>query len=103
MSLQEIVLERQMKNNINRANNFDLANIDKSVNASEKQINDIKYIDGKIGIDSLPPALAETCRMRLAYPDVGLEALGALFEPPISKSCINHRMRKLASIATKIQ
>ncbi len=103
MSLQEIVLERQMKNRINRVNNFDLANIDKSVNASEKQINDIKYIDRKIGIDSLPPALAETCRMRLAYPDAGLEELGKAFDPPISKSCINHRMRKLASIATEIR
>lgn len=102
LALQEIVLERQMKNDVNRANNFDLANIDKALSASEKQIDDIKYIDAKIGIDSLPPALAETCKMRLANPYVGLEALGKMFEPPVSKSCINHRMRKLASLALEI-
>lgn len=102
LSLHEITVERQMKNNLNRVNNFDLANIDKKVMASEKQIQDIRYIDSKIGIDNLPPNLAETCRLRLMYPDVGLEELGGLFEPPVSKSCINHRMRKLSAIATEI-
>ena len=102
LALQEIITERQMKNDVNRANNFDLANIDKSLGASERQLRDIKRIDGTIGVDALPPALAETCRMRLAYPDVGLEELGRLFDPPVSKSCINHRMRKLSSIATEL-
>lgn len=102
LRLQNIIIGRDVKNNVNRAQNFVLANIDKTIMASEKQIQDIRYIDSKIGIDNLPPNLAETCRLRLMYPDVGLEELGGLFEPPVSKSCINHRMRKLSAIATEI-
>ncbi len=100
--LQEIITERQFKNDVNRANNFDLANIDKTVSASERQIKEIEYIDSKIGLDSLPPILCETCRMRLTYPTAKLEELGRLFSPPISKSCINHRLRKISAIAAEI-
>ncbi len=102
LSLQEIITERQMKNDINRANNFDLANIDKSISASERQIEEIKYIDMVIGIDSLPPTLADTCKLRLLYPTVGLEELGKLADPPISKSCINHRLRKISAIRAEL-
>lgn len=101
LKFHEIMAERQMKNDVNRANNFDLANIDKALSASEKQISDIEKLDREIGIDNLPFALAETCRMRLAYPDAGLAELGSKFTPPIGKSCINHRMRKLAAMANE--
>ena len=99
LALQEIIAERQWKNDINRVNNFDLANVEKSMAASEKQLADIEKIDRTVGIDSLGAALAETCRMRRAYPDAGLAELGEKFSPPISKSCINHRLRKISALA----
>lgn len=101
LALHEIMAERQMKNDVNRANNFDLANIDKSLASCEKQTADIKIIDRIIGIDNLPHALAETCLKRLAHPDAGLAELGSKFDPPVGKSCINHRMRKIAEIAAE--
>ena len=103
LALNGIIAERQMKNDVNRANNFDLANIDKSLSASEKQLKMIELIEETIGIDNLPKALGETCRMKQKYPNAGLEELGKLFEPPVSKSCINHRMRKLGEIADGIE
>lgn len=99
LALNEIIAERQMKNDVNRANNFDVANIYKSVSASEKQLADIDAIERVMGLDSLPVQLAETCNMRKNHPDAGLEALGLLFDPPVGKSGINHRMRKIAEYA----
>lgn len=99
LGLEEIMLERQMKNDLNRAQNFDMANINKLLGASMKQCEDIRLIEDNIGLDSLPDALAETCRIRTEYPDLNLEELGKKFNPPKSKSCINHRLRKIAEIA----
>ena len=99
LALNEIIAERQMKNDINRVNNFDLANIDKSLSASEKQLEDIATIEEVMGLDRLPPQLRDTCYMRRKYPDAGLEELGTLFVPPVGKSGINHRMRRIAEIA----
>ena len=99
LALNEIIAERQMKNDINRANNFDLANIDKTVSACEKQLADIDDIERVMGLDALPVQLVETCQMRRNNPDVGLEALGKLFDPPVGKSGINHRMRRIAEYA----
>lgn len=100
--VNEIMLERQVKNDINRANNFDLANIDKTVRACEKQIVDISLIADTVGIASLPETLQKTCELRLAYPDIGIEELGKKFDPPVGKSCVNHRLRKIAEIASSI-
>ncbi|MBR1747849.1 MAG: DNA-binding protein WhiA [Clostridia bacterium] len=101
--LNEIMLERQVKNDLNRANNFDLANIDKSVRAIEKQVADVELILSTVGTSALNEGLRETCRLRLEYPDLGMEELGQKFSPPVGKSCVNHRLRKLAEIAADIR
>ena len=103
LALNEIMLERQIKNDLNRVNNFDLANIDKSVQASEKQLGDIELIERVMGLDGLPDRLQETCRIRRDFPDLGIADLGQKFSPPVGKSCVNHRLRKIAEIADGIR
>ena len=67
-----------------------------------RQLVALEKIAENMGLDKLPPNLAETARLRLANPEVSLQELGAMFEPPVSKSGINHRLRKLEKIADKL-
>lgn len=103
LALNEIMLERQIKNDVNRVSNFDLANIDKSLKASEKQLRDIELIERVMGLDDLPDSLRATCLLRREYPDLGIAELGQKFLPPVGKSCVNHRLRKIAEIAEEIR
>ncbi len=99
LAIEGIMAERQMKNDLNRKLNFDIANIDKQLSAGERQCRDIKIIEEKMGLTSLPKPLQDVCRVRLDNPEANLEELGRLFNPPLTKSCINHRLRKIAQIA----
>ncbi|MEG1519381.1 MAG: DNA-binding protein WhiA [Clostridia bacterium] len=101
--INEIVAERQTRNLVNRQTNCELANIDKTVKSAEKQIEAIDYIEKSVGLDFLDDKLKEIAVLRRKHPDVSLEELGELLSPPISKSGVNHRLRKLVSIATTIR
>ena len=96
---EEVRLRKEMRNEANRRSNCDQANIDKSVAAAERQLASIRKIRDSIGLDALPPKLEETARARLEHPDVSIEELGKMMDPPLKKSGINHRLRKLAEIA----
>ena len=102
LELENIKVFKGLANSANRAYNCDIANTNKIVNTGMRQLVALEKIAENMGLDKLPPNLAETARLRLANPEVSLQELGAMFEPPVSKSGINHRLRKLEKIADKL-
>lgn len=101
-ALMEVANARIMKdvrNGINRRNNCDTANILKTAGASAKQIEDILFIRDKVGLNALPDSLYEIANARLEYPEATLTELGKLLNPPVGKSGVNHRLRKLGEYA----
>ncbi len=101
MELENVRILKGMRNNVNRIVNCETANLEKTVNASVRQVENIKYIADNIGLDGLPPGLRETAELRLEYSDLNLAELGRLMTPPLGKSGVNHRLRKLDRIAEK--
>ena len=90
---------REIRNNANRQVNCETANISKTVNAAVKQLEDITYIKETMGLDSLPDNLKEMALLRLEYPEAPLKELGTYLDPPVGKSGVNHRLRKISEIA----
>ena len=95
----EVMMMKELKSEAYRMNNLDNANIDKSLRAAEAQINAIKKIQEKRGLDTLSAKLREAAYARLENPDIGIEELGKLMSPPLSKSGINNRLRRIEEIA----
>ncbi|MGI6737602.1 MAG: DNA-binding protein WhiA [Anaerovoracaceae bacterium] len=96
---EDVRLTKELRNEANRRSNCDQANIDKAVAASERQIAAIRRIEERSGLDSLPPRLRETARMRLAHPEASIAELGEMMNPPLKKSGINNRLRRLLELA----
>ena len=103
MNLENVRILKEMRNTVNRKVNCETANISKTVNAAVKQISDIELIRDTEGLDSLPLPLREMAQVRLEYPEAPLKDLGQYMDPPVGKSGINHRLRKLASVADAIR
>ena len=99
MELENIRILKEMRNSVNRQVNCETANINKTVAASVKQIRDIEYIRDTIGFESLPENLEQMAQARLLKPDATLKELGEALEPPVGKSGVNHRLRRLSEIA----
>lgn len=100
--LKNEIVKRDFRNKINRQTNCLSGNISKTVEASLKQLEAIKKIDEKIGLNNLPPDLEEVALMRLANPEEPLNTLLQLSEMKLTKSGLNHRFRKIVSIAEKL-
>ena len=103
MELENIRILKEMRSNVNRQVNCETANINKTVSAAMKQIGDIEYIRDTVGFESLPANLAEIARARLEKPEATLKELGEDLEPPVGKSGVNHRLRKLCEIAENLR
>ena len=103
MNLENVRILKEMRNTVNRKVNCETANISKTVNAAVKQIADIELIRDTDGLDSLPLPLREMAIVRLEHPEAPLKDLGAYMDPPVGKSGINHRLRKLAAVADAIR
>lgn len=103
MELENVRILKDMRNNVNRKVNCEMANINKTVSAAVKQKEDIEYIRDAAGLSGLPDGLRDVALTRLAYPDVSLKELGELLEHPIGKSGVNHRLRKLSEMADKLR
>nr|WP_297872758.1 DNA-binding protein WhiA [uncultured Blautia sp.] len=103
MNLENVRILKDMRNTVNRKVNCETANINKTVNAAVKQVEDILYIQDTAGLHSLPESLEETALLRLEYPQASLKELGALLSTPVGKSGINHRLRKICSIANELR
>ncbi len=93
---------KDMRNRINRLVNFETANLNKTVDAALQQLEDIKVIQATIGLERLPTGIRPLAKLRLAYPEASLKELGAMLNPPLSKSGVNHRFRKLRQIVAKL-
>ena len=94
---------KEVRNNVNRIVNCETANLNKVVSASVKQREAIEYIKEKVGLSHLSPQLEEVARVRLDYPDLSLKDLGALLDPPVGKSGVNHRLKKICEIAQQLK
>ena len=92
-----------MRNSVNRKVNCETANINKTVSAAVKQVEDIRYIQEAIGLEKLPESLQEIAVVRLEHPDAALKELGEMLDPPVGKSGVNHRLRKIREIADKVR
>lgn len=103
MNLENVRILKEMRNSVNRQVNCETANIHKTVSAAVKQLEDIRYIQSRTGLNCLSPALAEMARIRLEYPDATLKELGTCLDPPVGKSGVNHRLRKLSMIAEDLR
>ena len=102
MNLENVRILKEMRNSVNRKVNCETANINKTENAAVKQMEDIKRIRDTIGFDNIPEPLAEIAQARLDYPEATLKELGTYLDPPVGKSGVNHRLRKLAAIAENL-
>lgn len=103
MNLENVRILKEMRNSVNRQVNCETANINKTVNAAVKQIQDINYIQETVGLDSLPENLQEIAEIRLKYPEAPLKELGTFLEPAVGKSGVNHRLRRLCEIAEELR
>ena len=99
LELENIRIMKEMRNNVNRLVNCETANLSKTVNAVES----IKFIQSKIGLKRLPQNLREIAELRLEYPDESLKELGEMLDPPVGKSGVNHRLRKIEKIAEELR
>lgn len=103
MNLENIRILKDMRNSINRRVNCETANINKTVSAATKQIDDIIYLREHHGFEKLSDNLREIAEVRLEYPDASLKELGEYLDPPVGKSGVNHRLRKLSEFADKLR
>lgn len=103
MNLENVRILKEMRNSINRQVNCEAANINKTVMAASKQLDDIRYLKDTVGLSELAEGLEEIAELRLEYPESSLKELGALLNPPIGKSGVNHRLRKLSILADNLR
>ena len=103
MTLQNEFAVREVRNQLNRQLNCINSNLQKMVSASVKQIDAIQYIDDTIGLESLSPSLYELCLLRLANPEENYENLAKLMTTPLTKSGVNHRLRKIVEMAEQLR
>lgn len=102
MDVVSAKIGKSMSNSVNRKLNCDFANADKVVAAAQEQLNAIKKVDREIGISNLPEGLQQAAFLRIANPDMSLADLALLSDPPVTKSCLNHRLKKLVEMAKQI-
>ena len=103
IKFEEIRVLKETRNEINRLVNCETANLNKTINASVKQIEDIKLIKKMNKFSNLPEGLKEIANVRLENPDMSLAELGKQLEKPIGKSGVNHRLKKLSAMAEELK
>lgn len=103
MEMENVRIVKDIRNSVNRKLNCEMANITKTVTAASKQVADIEFLAGKIGLNALPENLREIAKLRLEYPDATLAELGEMLYPPVGKSGVNHRLRKLGNMAKELR
>ena len=103
MNLENLRIYKEMRNSVNRRVNCEAANITKTVTAASKQTEDIIYIQKHYGFNNLQDNLRQMAEVRLQYPEATLQELGHFLDPPVGKSGVNHRLRKLSELADRIR
>ena len=102
MNVMSAKLEKDLRNSVNRRLNCDSANLDKAVEAAQEQLEAIRRLEEAGQMDLLPEKLRQTAALRLSHPELTLSELAAEFDPPVTKSGLNHRLRKLVQMAKEL-
>ena len=102
MQLMDTKVEKDLRNSVNRRLNCDSANLDKAVEAAQEQMEAIRRLRDAGELEELPEKLQQTAALRQAYPELTLSELAEEFDPPVTKSCLNHRLRKLVTLSRKL-
>ncbi|WP_312712079.1 DNA-binding protein WhiA, partial [Proteiniclasticum ruminis] len=100
---ENVRIVKDMRNNVNRLVNCETANLSKTVNAAVRQVESIKLIEKEIGLGRLSKPLRDIAELRIEYPDESLKELGEMLNPPVGKSGVNHRLRKIEKIADELR
>ncbi|HHW15458.1 MAG TPA: DNA-binding protein WhiA [Firmicutes bacterium] len=103
LAFENVRVKRDVRNRVNRLVNADAANLEKTAGAAAAQLEDIELIRTRLGLRSLPRPLREVAEARLAHPEASLRELGGLVSPPVGKSGVSYRMRKLAELAARLR
>lgn len=103
LHLENLRIVKEMRNAVNRKVNFETANLTKTVNAAVEQVEDIRYIAEQVGLAYLSEALEAVARLRLDYQEATLKEIGEMLSPPVGKSGVNHRLRKISGIADALR
>lgn len=103
MNLYNIMIIKDVRNDLNRKVNCETANLNKTVSAAVKQIKDIEYIRDTVGLSSLKDSLRQVAEIRLQSSDISLKDIGLQLDPPVGKSGVNHRLKKISEIAEEIR
>jgi cell division protein WhiA len=103
MKLYNVMILKGMRNDVNRKVNCETANLNKTIEAAVKQIRDIEYVRDTVGLESLSDGLREVAEIRLKNTDMKLKDIGELLNPPVGKSGVNHRLRKISELAQKLR
>ncbi len=99
MHVMSAKVEKDLRNSVNRRLNCDSANLDKAVEAAQEQVEAIRLLQSRGQLEQLPEKLQTTASLRMEYPELTLSELAEVFDPPVTKSCLNHRLRKLVELS----
>jgi hypothetical protein len=100
---EDVRIMRDMRNSVNRIVNCETANLNKTIGAAIRQIDNIKLLQKEVGLENLPERLREVAEIRLKHPDLNLKEVGDMLKGQVSKSGVNHRLRKIDEWAEKIR
>lgn len=103
MNLYNVMILKGISNDVNRKVNCETANLNKTIEAAVKQIKDIEYIRDTLGLENLNEGLQQVARLRLENTDMNLKDIGERLDPPVGKSGVNHRLRKISEIADELR
>ncbi len=103
MELENVRVSKDMRNQVNRLVNCETANMNKAIEAAMRQVQAILFLQENLGLEKLSPSLQQVAELRLAAPEASLKELGQMCDPPVGKSGINHRMRRLEEIADDLR
>lgn len=103
LKYEDVRAMKSLRNRTNRIVNCENANVDKSIAAAGRHRENILYIDSRFGLERLPEKLRATASLRMEYPELSLDELAGLLEPPVSKSGLNHRLNRIDQIAEKLR
>lgn len=103
LKFEEIRVMRDMRNNVNRIVNCETANLNKTINAAIKQIEDIEFLKKKNKFETLSDSLKEIAYLRIENPEASLQELGQMLKKPVGKSGVNHRLKAISSIAEELK
>lgn len=103
LHFENTIIYKDVRNQVNRLVNCETSNLNKTVNASVRQLENIKLVQEEMGLENIAPSLREIAELRMKYPDACLNELGAFFQPRLSKSGVSYRLRKIDEIAEDIK